>query len=100
MSIVKNSRVRRDKADISVPDFVSDIKDLSSRYAEAAQQNGQHSLKLWEAIKSWDETQVSTILMAQVVGANEKPTVAAAAAVAGGSGLQWQCQAAWSLLGH
>jgi len=58
MSIVKNLPIRRDKQDVRVPDFVSDIKDLSRRFSAAVANNSQLSLAVWEAVKPWDETSV------------------------------------------
>lgn len=65
ISIVKNSRVRRDKADVQVPDFVADIKQLSQRYSNATaaadaagSSQSPMSRAVWEAIKLWDEMQV------------------------------------------
>ena len=58
MSVIKNAPVRRDKADIKVKEFVSDIKQLSSRYSAAVASSSPSSMAVWEAIKQWDETQV------------------------------------------
>jgi hypothetical protein len=58
ISIIKNAPVRRDKADIKVKEFVSDIKQLSSRYSAAVASSSPNSMAVWEAIKQWDETQV------------------------------------------
>lgn len=43
---------------MNVPDFVSDIKDLSRRFSAAVANNSQLSLAVWEAVKPWDETSV------------------------------------------
>lgn len=58
MSIVKNTPVRRQKADITVSDFVNEVKELSRLYSQAASSSGPQSLAVWEAIKQWDATQV------------------------------------------
>lgn len=60
-SIVKNTAVRRAKADIGVSDFVADVKKLSSTYTDTAASSGANSLKVWQAVKPWDETQVSPL---------------------------------------
>lgn len=59
LSIVKNTRVRRTKTDLGVTEFVADIKELSGRFSEALASSGAKSMAVWEAVKPWDETQVT-----------------------------------------
>jgi hypothetical protein len=61
LAIVPNARVRRDKADISVPQFVADIRGVSQAYLAASAAAGGAAAThaaVWEALKAWDETQV------------------------------------------
>lgn len=61
IAIVKNNMVKRDKADISVPEFVDTISQLQSSFnAAAAGNHSMLSLAVWQAVKPWNELQVGS----------------------------------------